>query len=58
MEILYQPNILRAHEVLINEIDQLIKNKNYRVRQAIDFVASKYQISKNILYNKYHHHKQ
>ena len=53
-----EPEWVVADEILINEIDQLIKKENYRVKQAIDFVASKYQISKNILYNKYHHHKE
>ncbi|WHQ36926.1 16S rRNA (cytidine(1402)-2'-O)-methyltransferase [Spiroplasma sp. SV19] len=53
-----EPKAVIADEVLFYEIDQLIKNENYRVKQAIDFVASKYQISKNILYNKYHHYKE
>ncbi|WP_424526785.1 16S rRNA (cytidine(1402)-2'-O)-methyltransferase [Spiroplasma endosymbiont of Glossina fuscipes fuscipes] len=53
-----EPEWVVPDEILINEIDQLIKKENYRVKQAIDFVASKYQISKNILYNKYHHHKE
>ncbi|AGM24753.1 16S rRNA (cytidine(1402)-2'-O)-methyltransferase [Spiroplasma chrysopicola] len=39
---------------LIQEIDFLIKNNNYRIKQAIDIIANKYDISKNILYNMYH----
>ncbi|WP_374695984.1 16S rRNA (cytidine(1402)-2'-O)-methyltransferase [Spiroplasma endosymbiont of Polydrusus formosus] len=47
-----------ADEILIAEIEQLIIKQNYRVKQAIDLVANKYKISKNILYNKYHQQKE
>ncbi|GAA6238152.1 MAG: 16S rRNA (cytidine(1402)-2'-O)-methyltransferase [Spiroplasma phoeniceum] len=47
-----------ADEILVTEIDQLITKQNYRVKQAIDFVANKYKISKNVLYNKYHQQKE
>ncbi|WP_425380237.1 16S rRNA (cytidine(1402)-2'-O)-methyltransferase [Spiroplasma endosymbiont of Stenodema calcarata] len=50
--------VVVADNILIAEIDQLIKSKNYRVKQAIDLVANKYQISKNVLYNKYHHQEE
>ncbi|WP_425378387.1 16S rRNA (cytidine(1402)-2'-O)-methyltransferase [Spiroplasma endosymbiont of Polydrusus pterygomalis] len=43
-----------ADDILIAEIEQLITKQNYRIKQAIDLVANKYKISKNILYNKYH----
>ncbi|AGM25784.1 methyltransferase [Spiroplasma syrphidicola EA-1] len=39
---------------LVEEVDFLIKNNNYRIKQAIDIIANKYDISKNILYNMYH----
>ncbi|WP_338955297.1 16S rRNA (cytidine(1402)-2'-O)-methyltransferase [Spiroplasma endosymbiont of Polydrusus cervinus] len=47
-----------ADDILIAEIEQLITKQNYRVKQAIDLVANKYKISKNILYNKYHQQKE
>ena len=43
-----------SDEQLIAEINVLIKEQNYKAKQAIDIVANKYHISKNILYNKYH----